>query len=199
MAGYPVTGDQYRTIDRRMSDIKRQLNVADGSPLDPQAVMDALQDIVEGHFGTAAKGGLRRLIDCDASPWCPRDWKVEKHKRGGQLEFDPSKVELYLSKSQQGERTIEGHKLRKEFKGKQMMNACVLDHLLANTGLIPEGWKKDERGRPRHIYFWDTVYRVSSGGLYARCLCWVVDGWSCFYNCLDDQWNDSSPAAVSAS
>ena len=43
-----VTGDQYRTIDRRMRDIKRQLDQDGGSPLDPDAVAYALQQIVEG-------------------------------------------------------------------------------------------------------------------------------------------------------
>jgi len=30
MVGFPVTGDQYRDIDRRMGEIKRQLNQPDG-------------------------------------------------------------------------------------------------------------------------------------------------------------------------
>lgn len=45
-----VTGDQYRLIDRRMRDIKRQLDQVSGSPLDPEEVACALQKIVEGDF-----------------------------------------------------------------------------------------------------------------------------------------------------
>lgn len=45
---YVVTGDQYRVIDRRMREIKRQLDQDGGSPLDPDAVADVLQEIVEG-------------------------------------------------------------------------------------------------------------------------------------------------------
>jgi|GEM_PF-6197245 len=48
MATYVVTGDQYREVDRRMSEIKRQLNQPGGSPLDPEAVALRLQRIVEG-------------------------------------------------------------------------------------------------------------------------------------------------------
>lgn len=46
-----VTGDQYRTIDRRMREIKRQLDQENGSPLNPNTVAAALQVIVEGNLG----------------------------------------------------------------------------------------------------------------------------------------------------
>ena len=48
---YVVSGDQYRIIDRRMREIKRQLDQDGGSPLDPDAVAHALQQIIEGRFG----------------------------------------------------------------------------------------------------------------------------------------------------
>jgi hypothetical protein len=48
MATYVVTGDQYREVDRRMSEIKRQLNQPGGSPLDPDIVARRLQLIIEG-------------------------------------------------------------------------------------------------------------------------------------------------------
>ena len=51
MATYIVTGDQYRTIDRRMREIKRQLDQDGGSPLDPEWVAGELQRIVEGGLG----------------------------------------------------------------------------------------------------------------------------------------------------
>jgi hypothetical protein len=46
-----VTGDQYRTIDRRMREIKRQLDQDGGSPLDPEWVAVELQRIIEGRLG----------------------------------------------------------------------------------------------------------------------------------------------------
>jgi hypothetical protein len=48
---YVVTGDQYRDIDRRMREIKRQLDQKSGSPLNPEKVNEALQNlqtIIEG-------------------------------------------------------------------------------------------------------------------------------------------------------
>ncbi|MFI5240448.1 MAG: hypothetical protein ACHQUB_01945 [Candidatus Saccharimonadia bacterium] len=47
MAPYDVTGDQYRIIDRRMIEIKRQLNQDGGSPLSPDFVARQLQGIIE--------------------------------------------------------------------------------------------------------------------------------------------------------
>lgn len=58
MAGFPVTGDQFWTVDRRMSEIKRQLGVEGGSPLDPHKVAMALQAIVEGKFDKIPKSFL---------------------------------------------------------------------------------------------------------------------------------------------
>lgn len=47
-----VTGDQYRIIDRRVREVKRQLDQEGGSPLDPAAVAKALQEIIEGRFSS---------------------------------------------------------------------------------------------------------------------------------------------------
>ena len=47
---FSVTGDQYRVIDRKMTEIKRQLNQKEGSPLDPTEVSDLLQRIIEPNF-----------------------------------------------------------------------------------------------------------------------------------------------------
>lgn len=45
---YVVTGDQYRLVDTRIQEIKRQLNQKSGSPLDPEWVAIRLQHIIEG-------------------------------------------------------------------------------------------------------------------------------------------------------
>jgi hypothetical protein len=55
MATHVVSGDQYREVDRRMNEIKRQLNQPGGSPLDPDVVARRLQLIIEGP--TAAPDG----------------------------------------------------------------------------------------------------------------------------------------------
>jgi hypothetical protein len=49
---FVVADDLYRTIDRRIMDLKRRLNQEGGSPLDPEQVARALQRIIEGDFGS---------------------------------------------------------------------------------------------------------------------------------------------------
>ncbi|MBT3231005.1 hypothetical protein HN358_04495 [Candidatus Uhrbacteria bacterium] len=198
MAGnYPVTGDQYRDIDRRMSEIKRQLNQDEGSPSDPVRILLALQGIVEGNFDNVPVERLP-IIDCDAMPFIPNGWSAVEHRKGGQIEFDPSKIVLHLESEQQRS-TIVGNELRKRLEGQPVMNANVLDHLLANTRLIPEDWKADEQGRIRCIYFWGTIYRDSGGRLYVRYLCWNDGQWRWYCSWLDDPWDSQRPAAILAS
>ncbi|MDD5341409.1 MAG: hypothetical protein PHC97_03155 [Patescibacteria group bacterium] len=45
---FTVAGDQYRMIDRKMREIKRELDQKNGSPLDPEWVARELQKIIEG-------------------------------------------------------------------------------------------------------------------------------------------------------
>src|ERR1700730_16860141 len=64
MATHVVSGDQYREVDRTMSEIKRQLNQPGGSPLDPDVVARRLQLIIDGP--TAAPTGSTTLEDAAA-------------------------------------------------------------------------------------------------------------------------------------
>lgn len=50
MAAQAVTGDQYRTIDRRMREIKRQMDQDGGYPFDLFRLEKHLQSAVEGDF-----------------------------------------------------------------------------------------------------------------------------------------------------
>lgn len=123
------------------------------------------------------KEGVKNIIDCDADPYVPadrREYIVEEHQKGGQFEWDPAQVELYLSDAQKDGR-IEGNKLRKELEGKPVLNANVLDYLLKNSHLIPEEWKD------KYVFFWGTIYRSQydpdDSDLYVRFLNWVGDRW----------------------
>jgi hypothetical protein len=132
-------------------------------------------------------------INTDARPFVPDGWKVVEHIKGGKFEWGPSKIILYISDIQKHRSYIEGNKLRKELKGKAVLNANVLDFLLANSYLIPEAWKS------KRIFFWGTIYRHTSGRLVVRCLCWEDDdGWYGCFSWLDDDFFDSPPAALAA-
>jgi len=139
------------------------------------------------------------VIDCDKQPYLPDGWEVAGHTRGGQLVWDASKVQLYLSDNQQNGKSIEGNKLRKELANKPVLNANVLDYLLANPHLIPEEWKADGNGNTRYIFFWGSIYRRSNGDLCVRCLYWGGDGWRWSRYWLGRGWRGRDPAALVAS
>jgi len=136
---------------------------------------------------------LEPVIDLDAAPFVPNDWKVEEHQKGGTFRWDPVKVKLYLSKLQSKGKYIGGHDLRKELAGQPVFNARLLDYLLAHPQLIPEEWKG------KYIFFWGTIYHHSSGDLCVRYLCWGDGQWQWGYDWLGSDWSVDSPAALRAS
>jgi len=132
------------------------------------------------------------IIDCDANPFLPVGWKgIESHKKGGMLEWNPTKVKLYLSPNQQDGKTIKGHNLRKELENEPVLNANVLDYLLAHPELIPEEWKE------KYVYFWGTIYRDSVGRLCVRYLCFIGGRWRWGCDWLGIDRDSNSPAACS--
>jgi len=135
----------------------------------------------------------KHLIDLDADPFCPDGWKVAEHRKGGQFEWSPTKVKLYLSPNQQNGQTINGDKLRQELTKEAVMNANVLDYLLANQCLIPEEWKGQA------TFFWGTIYRGADGSLCVRCLSWSGGQWRWRYNWLAYHWGGGSPSLLLAS
>ena len=130
------------------------------------------------------------VIDCDANPMIPDGWSIEKHVKGGAFRFAKDRVLLHLAKKQKSG-TILGHDLRKELEKEPVLNACVLDYLLAHPHLIPEEWKGQA------VFFWGTVYRYCDGSLCVRYLYWHGDGWDWHYYWLAYDWDSDNPAAVS--
>lgn len=160
---------------------------------------DKAREILAYLRGLSEIKQVTHAIDCDADPFLPNGWRVEEHRKDGVVIWDPSKVSLYLSKGQKGDKRIVGNDLRKELAKKPTMNANVLDYLLKNPHLIPEDWKKGDRGNTRYIFFWGTVYRYSGGGLFVRSLYWDDSAWDwgCLWLALD--FGGVSPAALRAS
>jgi len=134
-----------------------------------------------------------QIIDCNAKPFIPEGWKVEKHIKGGKWEWNPNKIQLYLLDEQKNGKSINGNKLRKELEGQPVLNANVLDWLLAHPEFIPEEWKGE------YIFFWGTIYRYADGYLVVRYLHCFGGRW--YWDChwLDIGWYDYHPAAISAS
>ena len=111
----------------------------------------------------------------------------------GKLYANSKEVVRYLSPNQQNDKVIQGHKLSKELKDKQVLNACILDALLANPQLIPDEWKSG------YAYFWGTTFRDARGLLYVECLDWDGDRWRWSCGWLGSGWNSNDPAASLAS
>lgn len=148
--------------------------------------------------GSAQIVTVKHVIDCDANPYVPDGWKVESHKKGGQLEWDQDKIQLYLSEGQKlGKyvngnqlRYVNGNQLRKELENQPVLNANVLDWLLEHQELIPEEWKG------KYIFFWGTIYRDSDGGLCVRCLCFGGGSWGWACGWLGAGFRSCGPVAV---
>lgn len=154
---------------------------------------DLLTSIRQVILGHAAITGVEHIIDCDATPYVPDGWKVEEHQKGGTFKWNATQVELYLTGGQKNGNVVEGNKLRKELAGKPVLNANVLDYLLARPHLIPEEWKG------KYVFFWGTVYRDSDGSLCVRYLYWGGGGWGWSGHWLDCDWDGHDPTALRAS
>ena len=168
---------------------------------------DFLKQVLEALLGRAEIKPIEHAVDFGADPFLPDGWKVEEHqkgkvakleRKGDDLYLDGKKIEFWLS-SEQKRGVITGNILRAKLKGKSVLNANMLDHLLKNPHLIPEAWKKDENGNTRYIFFWGTVYRGAGGNLYVRYLDWDGDRWVWYCIWLGIDFDVCSPAAVSAS
>ena len=131
------------------------------------------------------------IIDLDADPRILYDgWKVEEHRKGGQLAWDPAKISLYLSEKQQNGSSINGDDLRKVLADKPVFNANLLDYLHGHQHLIPEEWK--DKG----ILFWGTIYRNADGNLFVRHLFFDCGHWQRGYDWLGRDWRAGYPVAV---
>lgn len=143
---------------------------------------------------------ILHAIDCDAAPFVPiglnyREEDQLPNRVKGIFAWDPTKVKLYLSKEQEGDKHIIGKDLRKELASQPVLNANPLDYLLKpeNQHLIPEEWKD------KAVFFWGTVYCNSSGNLCVRYLYWHDGRWDCGFRWLDRDFVSSGPAALRAS
>jgi len=106
------------------------------------------------------------IIDCDATPFCPEGWEIVEHKKCGQVEWNPEKITFYLSDIQKRHECDACINIYNELKGRPVLNANIIDYLLANPNLIPEKWA--DYGYL--VIFWGTIYRDPEGNLCVRCI-----------------------------
>lgn len=123
--------------------------------------------------------------------------QIECHKKNGKVTLDFNKLHFYLSEKQKNCDCIEGHKLRVELESKNVINACFLDFLMDKPYLIPESWKKDEKGNTLFICFWGTIFRGSNDRLYVRFLYFDNVVWRTGFSYLDLDWGGHELALLS--
>ena len=216
MARTIVTGDQQRSISRKLAELLRQASQEKGYPHDPAALDEVLQHL--NQFGpesllaatadknsvivadknnivVADKGSV--VIDCSGNPLVPKGWSIRPEDQissavRGQVVLNPAKIVWYLDKWQRGDVLI-GHRLLEKLKGRPVLTAHVLDHFLSiqNLRLVPECL----RTKGSTLSFWGTVYRDSNGNACVRCLAGAEDyyGWKCVWTSrtLHDDWGCS--------
>jgi len=168
---------------------------------------DVLANVRQVILGHAEIKVLEHVVDCDVKPVILGGWTIEEHRKGGRVKIerrgddlyvDGVKIDLFLTDAQK-KGSIVGNSLRTELSGKPVLNACILDYLLAHPHLIPESWKKDENGNTRYIFFWGTIFRCSGVGIYVWYLYWLGGRWLWHCRWLDNGFGDQDPAALRAS
>jgi hypothetical protein len=165
-----LTNEQLGALTRRFNEIIRRIN---DHTLKQGEVMKLLQEIIiekkipdllgviKGTHEIEIKL-IEHVIDCDADP---RGWGVlwVEHQKMGYIKFDVSKVKLF----------------KKIKRRRKPLNANVLSYLMKNQHLIPEEWKKDEKGNNICIFFLGTIFDGGKGHRLASYLTWSGNEWFC--------------------
>jgi len=118
-------------------------------------------------------------------------WAIEENQGCGRFDWSRRKVGLYCSEKQKGDGIKASH-LRNELSHASVLNASVLDYLLAHPELIPEEWKG------KNICFWGTILRDPHNKLIVRHLFfWKERGtWEFCNGGLDIRHDEKYPAAI---
>jgi hypothetical protein len=122
---------------------------------------------------------IEHLIDCNhkaaslpfTDNYHVRSFSVKYFPRGGLWKWAPEELTLWQMPEQSRE-TV-GRDLWNVIEQKEIpvLNANVLDYLIAHPHLIPKDWVH------KCVYFWGTIYYESGlGGFYVRRLTGHVDG-----------------------
>ena len=113
---------------------------------------------------------LKRLfvdmkIDTNPYPCIREGMSIDSHVGIGTIvwEGDQQARKFFFSEEQFSGKGITGHNFLNEIRLMPVMNARVLDWLLANPHEIPvNAWQG------KKIFFWGTIYTATNGSLYVR-------------------------------
>ena len=123
------------------------------------------------------------VVNCDQQPQIHSGLFLSgmgtKHLEMGQIRFEKREDKLYangieivrcLSPDQERGHYIKLSDLRTELKGKKVLNACVMDALIANPWLIPSDWKNGG-----NTLFFGSIFRNSCNRQYIARMYWCGD------------------------
>lgn len=121
------------------------------------------RDLYNGSAEMAVLLG-KYYIDCDADPAVPEGCGVKGHKRSGRLFWDSKRQgdALLLPSDRDGDRTFVVGDVMEKVQYLPVLNANVLDSLLAGHHPTPERWDG------KQIYFPGTLYFVYGSGPIVR-------------------------------
>ncbi len=140
----------------------------------------------------------KHIINTDNDPRVQDGYSIKKHKKLGQITWDPSKIELYVHEWQcDNKRVVSGHELYEKLSHMAILNENVLEYLLENQHLIPDTWKKNKQKEKLQIFFWGTIYHNEGGDLVRYLTRSRADEkWISVYMWLDFDLFRDSPAAI---
>lgn len=211
LAGEQVMSDKFTLDVRQAAELafafeRNGYTNADVKKLSSANMLEMLLPVVRGN---AEVKTTRHLINCDADcmpdAWKKSGWEVREEDQiptriKGTLEFDPAKLQRWLHPKQEAG-VIQGEELYNEIRNLKLkvLPDNVLDFLLENRNLIPDGWKTDEQGRILYHYFFGKIYRYPDGYRYVRYLYWDGGCWRWDCSWLDNDWRVQDPAVLLAS
>lgn len=140
--------------------------------------------------GLAEIVDIKRVIDCDADPYVPTSWCVDRHMKMGLIDWNPEQAELYFSPNQKLGTSVYGYVLRRHLEDKPVLNANVAAYLLANPGLIPGDWRR----KMGTVCFWGTTYCGSRNSCFVPLIRWTGGKWVSDYRDLNKGFR--CPAAL---
>ncbi|MFZ4631870.1 MAG: hypothetical protein ACOYL8_01525 [Patescibacteria group bacterium] len=189
-----LTADEIGKLQVKTNEIVKRIEKGNVSYEDALEVMQSI--IIEGksarHLdvvsGIASIEYFKYFIDCGAAPYVPEILKLATHSWHGVIDFCSVDISLYLS-SVQKSGIPSGIDLRNEINSEAVLNANVLDYLLANPKLIPKDW------RNKRVFFWGTIYSANEH-LYVRCLCEDGSKWTWDCRCLEQLFGPNDYAAI---
>ena len=118
--------------------------------------------------------GDKHLIDCGIeNVFLTEGVKVINHTGSGQLEWDPTKVQLHRIKCKVGlDWSLTIDQLNKELAGRTSPNDCVRSYLRKHPELIPPEWRDEPE-----ILFAGTVFCDTNNNRFSRTLYPINGKW----------------------